>query len=294
MNVCGTTTDSAFAVSFLGLALYSQVQEPRWSWVSGVCGTHAPRSPAHRCSLTVLRALDVPQCAAQWGVKSEAQRPAEHSFPQTRAEQSALWWLQQRACFHPGREGRGSLSVTSGLSVSPPGPWSYRKACALQTMDSSDSLLGRHTAKGSQGRENIWVFFQCHHFLAVWPKGCHSTSLSSSWLIYKVKILRISFLLTSHSCQEAPIRWCQVERFVRSVRVRTALAAELRASLSTGQDSLKMGRGYLRWSHCRPSHPSPSPSTLSSPQLLTLGLLHGLSRVRLTTALCGLPWWSRW
>ena len=29
MNVCGTTTDSAFAVSFLGLALYSQVQEPR-------------------------------------------------------------------------------------------------------------------------------------------------------------------------------------------------------------------------------------------------------------------------
>lgn len=39
--------------------------------------------------------------------------------------------VQQRAGFHPGREGRGSLSVTRGLSVSQPGPWSYRKAGAL-------------------------------------------------------------------------------------------------------------------------------------------------------------------
>ena len=80
--------------------------------------------------------------------------------------------VQQRAGFHPGREGRGSLSVTRGLSVSPPGPWCYRKACAPQTLDSSDSPLGRHTAKGPQGGEKIWVLFQCHHFLAVRPKGC--------------------------------------------------------------------------------------------------------------------------
>ena len=65
-------------------------------------------------------------------------------------------------------------------------------------------------------------------------------------LICKVKILRISLLLTSHGCQEAPIRWCQVEHFVKSEIARTARAVELTGSDSRGQDNLKMGGEELR------------------------------------------------